>query len=103
MITVSDLMKVANRKGYVIFENDTKPYNINYWGIRDSGGQFNDEFHLFWKYKGNWSHIIHMGTTDPGKHYLVNPLNDKGCAILPEDQYRGVWKLGKHKNACYYE
>jgi len=99
MISIQDLMRVANLKGYKIFENDSRPYNINHWGIRSSGGEFNDEFHLFWKHEGNWSHLIHKGTTDPGKYYLENPLNEKGCAILPEGQYLGGWELGRHKGA----
>lgn len=99
MISIQDLIKVAMKKGYAVFENDHKPFNLNYWGVRQDGGDFNDEFHLFWKYKGNWSHIVHRGTTDPGKHYLEHPLNHMGCAILPEGQYRGTWQLGKHKKA----
>jgi len=97
MVTIENLIEVAKAKDYALFVNDIKPYNINLWGIRNPGGEFNDEFHLFWKYKGNWSHLIFMGTTDPGKHYLEHPLNHKGTAILPEGQYRGGWSLGKHK------
>ncbi len=97
MTTVSDILKIAQLKGYKVFENDTKPYNLNIWGIRNPQTGFNDEFHIFWKYKGSWSHFTMMGTTDPGSYYLENPLNLKGTAILQEGQHRGLFKLGKHK------
>jgi len=29
-------------------------------------------------------------TVDPGLYYLKNPLNHKGCAIIPEGQYLGL-------------
>jgi len=94
---IKDFYKVAQLKGYKIFDNDSKPFNINYWGIRDKDTGFNDEFYLFWKYNGLWSQFSRMGTTDPGQHYLKNPINDKGTLILQEDQWRGCWELGFHK------
>lgn len=96
-MTISDLFKVYQRKGYVIFEDDSKPYNLNYGAIRDMGGQWNDEFFMFWKYKGKWSLISWMGTTDPGAYYLKNPLSVTGTAILSEGQHRGLFKSGMHK------
>jgi len=96
-MTISDLFKVYQRKGYIIFEDDSKPYNLNYGGIRDMGGQWNDEFFMFWKYKGKWSIISWMGTTDPGAYYLKNPLSVIGTAILSEGQHRGLFKEGLHK------
>jgi len=96
-MNVSELIKIYQKKGYVVFEDDSKPYNLNYGAIRDLGGQWNDIFFMFWKYHGKWSIVTWMGTTDPGAYYLKNPLNVNGTAILVEDQHRGLFKKGKHK------
>ena len=37
-----------------------------------------------------------QATTLPGLKYMKTPLSPKGCAILKEGQYRGVYKLDKH-------
>ena len=86
-------------KGYKVFESDNKPLNLNYVGIRDTSGvnKFNDWLIMFWKYRGQWSSFYRPATTDPGTYWLNNPSNPHGTAILKEDQYRGAWKLGKHK------
>jgi len=96
---IKDIIKVMTLKGYKVFESDDKPLNINYVGIRDTSGvnKFNDWLVLFWKYKGQWSSFYRPATTDPGTYWLNNPMNVEGTAILKEDQYRGAWKLGKHK------
>ena len=94
---IKSIIQAMTVKGYAVFLNDSKPFNINYVGVRDMGGQWNDTFYLFWKYKGNWSLVTWVGTTDPGAYYLKTPLNVKGTAILPEGQHRGLYKLGLHK------
>lgn len=97
--TIKEIMRVMNLKGYAVFENDSKPFNLNYVGIRNttSVNSFNDKLIMFWKYKGQWSIFQRMGTTDPGLYYLNNPLNVEGTAILKPNQYRGCWQLGKHQ------
>lgn len=97
MITREHIMDVMSDKKHAIFQGDKNPYNLNYIGIRDMGGQWNDQFNLFWKYKGIWSSVSWMGTTDPGAYYLKDPLNVKGTAIIPEGQHRGLYKMGKHR------
>lgn len=96
---LKDIIRVMTRKGYAVFENDSKPFNLNYVGIRDTSGvnSFNDLLIMFWKYKGQWSNFWRTGTTDPGTYWLNNPMSNLGTAILKEDQYRGAWKLGKHQ------
>jgi len=99
MIDVKSIIKVMALKGYAVFENDSKPLNINYVGIRDSSGvnKFNDFLVMFWKYRGQWSFFVRPGTCDPGTYWLENPSNPHGTAILKEGQYRGAWKLGLHQ------
>ena len=36
-------------------------------------------------------------TTDPGAYWLENPMNAGGTAILVPGQYRGVYKIDKHR------
>lgn len=96
---IKSIIQALTVKGYAIFENDSKPFNINYVGIRDEDGvgQFNDLLVMFWKYKGAWSSFARMGTTDPGLYYLKNPLNVDGTAILKEGQMRGAFMMGYHQ------
>lgn len=96
---IDKIISVMKAKGYAVFENDTKPFNINYVGIRDIEGinTFNDPLIMFWKYAGHWNYYSRPGTTDPGTYYLLDPINDAGTAILKEGQYRGAWELGLHK------
>ena len=99
MYTTAEIIEVLVDKNYVVFQNDSKPYNLNYVGIRDTSGvnTFNDVFSMFWKYKGEWSNVTWKGTTDPGTYWLEHPSNPHGTAILKEDQWRGCWKLGLHQ------
>jgi len=96
---IKDIIRVMTRKGYAVFENDSKALNLNYIGVRDTASvnTFNDIFVMFWKYRGQWSSFWRPGTTDPGTYWLDNPMNTHGTAILKEGQYRGAWKLGKHQ------
>jgi hypothetical protein len=36
-------------------------------------------------------------TTEPGTHWLENPMESKGAAILVPGQYLDCWKLGLHQ------
>ena len=98
--SLQDIMHVANRKGYAIFEKDEKEYNINIWGYRSAdnrGNSFNDLRVIFWKYKGQWNIIYQDITTDPGLYWREHPINPLGTAVLKEGQIRGGWKIGLHK------
>jgi len=97
---IKDIIRVMTRKGYSLFETDTRPFNLNYVGIRDitSVNTFNDWLVMFWKYKGQWSSFWRLGTTDPGTYFLNEKMgNSLGTALLKEGQYRGAWKLGLHR------
>tara|TARA_R100000808_G_C2122899_1_gene133765 strand:+ start:22 stop:474 length:453 start_codon:yes stop_codon:yes gene_type:complete len=48
--------------------------------------------------KLEWVLDLCEATTDPGKIYLKNPINRKGCAVLAPGQYRGAYKIGMHRN-----
>jgi len=106
-VSTSALIKALNKKGYALFENDAKPYNLNIVGIRNSNPKpnvFNDLMAVFWKYQGRWNMVQMDFTSEAGLHWLENPLSAKGTAILKEGQYRGCWQLslhqGKYKALC---
>lgn len=96
------LSDVAIQKGYPIFKcNKNYPINLNIWGIRSKDidiNYYNDVIIIFYNDSINsWYIDIYDATTKPGSYYLQNPLNEKGCAILKEGFYRGLWKIGLHK------
>ncbi len=98
------LIKAMIKKGYQVFETDSKPFNLNIVGVRDSSPKtnyFNDTLSVFWKYEGQWNMLTFQATTLAGLKYLKSPMNPKGCAILVPNQYRGVWELGGHGKTKY--
>jgi hypothetical protein len=100
-ITFDKVYNALKNKRYKIFEQDTKPYNLNIIGIRSDNRKpdsFDDWIAVMWKYKGNWSFQLYEATTDPGLFWLKNPMNPKGTAIVKEGQYAGSHKMGKHNN-----
>ena len=98
------LIKAMIKKGYEVFESDSKPCNLNIVGVRDSSPKtnfFNDSLSVFWKYEGQWNMLTFQATTLAGLKYLKTPMNPKGCAILVPNQYKGVWKLDGHGKTKY--
>jgi len=99
LLNIDNIIKYAKLKKYNIFE-DNGNYNLNIWFIRNlysEVGKFDDIQLVFWKHKGIWNKQIYTCTTDPGKHYLLNPLTKYGTAIVRPGQYNGVFELGYHK------
>lgn len=95
------IIKCMKDRGYAVFENDSKPYNLNIVGIRSTNievDKFNDWMHCFWKYNGVWNEIVMPCTTLAGLYYLEKPTNPKGCAILVEGQYKSTYKIDKHNS-----
>ena len=97
-LIAKQLKKVMKKKGYSFFESGT--FNVNIIGIRATEKKtnvFDDTMLLVYKNKKKeWEVISSVITTDPGEKYLVDPINDKGTAILVPNQYRGVYKLDIH-------
>lgn len=99
MLTKDAIIQCMKKKGYKLF---TGPYNLNLIGIRSKESKsdsFDDTFCVLYENR-NKEVILETFpcTTDPGKHYLLNPLNTKGCAIMVPDQYLGVYVVGNHTN-----
>lgn len=98
-ITTKALIEAVEKLGHTVFKGDTKPYNLNVVGIRaikPATNRFNDLMCVFWKYEGQWNIYKMQCTTLPGLHWLENPMNPKGCAILKEGQYKSTYSVDKH-------
>jgi hypothetical protein len=86
-ITKDKILEVFKKKKYKIETNMII-------GIRsDYTGNFTDYIivikgYEFYKFEA---------TTLSGTHYLFNPMNQKGTAILVEGQHLNAFKLGKHQ------
>ncbi len=101
-ISVKQVINSVKSLGHSVFENDTKPYNLNIVGVRASSpivNKFNDLMCVFWQYEGQWNMYKMQCTTLPGLKWLESPMNIKGCAILKEGQYKGAYKVDLHRGA----
>lgn len=98
-ITIESIREVFDRKGYRFFTNGK--YNLNLLGVRkntSASNKFDDYLVAVYKNESDeWQCLVWEATTDPGKHWLENPLSPKGTAILIPNQYRGTWKIGLHR------
>lgn len=98
---VQEIISVMKKKGYVVFEQDDKPFNLNIVGVRTDINKnkdaFDDSLFVFWKYKGTWNLLRFDFTTAASLYYLLNPINQLGTAILVPNQYRRALKIGLHK------
>jgi len=91
------LQRVRDAGGAVFEQGDL---NLNIVGMRapnSRAGEFDDRLVVAWRASRVWHLRSYAITTDPGKHYLQEPLSRKGTAILCEGQYRGAYVVGKHK------
>ncbi len=100
-VTTQEIITALQRLGHSVYKNDTKPYNLNIVGIRSAKpivNEFNCLMVVFWQYEGQWNMYKMQMTSLPGLYWLANPSNPKGCAILKEGQYKGVYKVDKHNS-----
>ena len=99
--TTEEIKNVMKNKGYKFFNRGR--YNLNIIGIRSTNSKsdsFDDEIHVIYNdQNGIEKHEVFPCTTDPGKHWLLNPLNIRGTIILVPGQYRGVYKIGLHNRS----
>ena len=91
------LLTVLKNSGYKIFE---RPYELNIVGVRTDNwvaNRFDDYIFVFYKDDtGNWVGTKNPVTTDPGTHYLKNPIMPQGTSILKKGQYINTYAIGKH-------
>lgn len=98
IIDPHSISSIFARKGYKFFENGI--YNLNIFGIRanvSESDQFDDLVCCLYKNElKQWKLLKFKATTDPGKHWLLNPLNIGGTLILKPGQYKDAYILGVH-------
>ena len=96
---VDDIVDTMRRLDYRVFENPNG-HDLNLVGIRNSASsanQFDDWLCVFYRFDDIWNLFAFPGTTDPGTFYREHPLNILGTAIMKPGQYRGAYKVGRHK------
>ena len=99
--TREQIKDTIESKGYKWFESGD--YNLNIVGVRNSntGGvvtnKFDDKITVSYSINGELKYHEWDATTDPGKHWEQNLLNQSGVAILVPGQYRGSHEIRKHQ------
>ena len=93
------ILDIVQSKGYAVFTRGA--YNLNIIGVRSASrvsGEFDDRLHVVFKdTQGCWIDICFKITTDAGLAYMHSPMRDTGTAILVAGQYRGAYKIDKHR------
>jgi hypothetical protein len=102
--TIKQIIRVLTKKKYKFFDG-SKPYDLNIIGIRSASNIvnfFNETLAIIYRDELGEQHVDYFHyTTKPGLHYLKNPLNKNGCAILQEGQHLGTMKKRKHRGSYY--
>ena len=96
-ITITHLREVMLKKHYSFYEKGN--FNINIISVRSKNrvaNSFDDWLFCVYKENNEWIKKTYRVTTDAGKYYLENPMNNKGTAILIPNQYKSAYKLAKH-------
>jgi hypothetical protein len=92
--------EVLEGKGYGFFDGG-KPHNVNIIGVRNSIGRpnyFDDMLLVVYRETHKrWLVDSYQLTTDPGFYWMKKPMNVDGTAILCPGQYRGVYRISKHR------
>jgi hypothetical protein len=92
------ILQRVEAKGYRVF---TGNLNVNIVGVRSVervADAFDDWLHLVYQSAGGrWVEHRWPITTDPGKDYLLEPMNALGTAFMAPGQYRGAYRLGLHR------
>jgi len=95
------ILDVLDKKRYTFYSSGI--YNLNLIAVRSENSvsdSFDDNLYIIYRSEDSRFKIHEFPiTTDPGKHWLLNPMNVKGCAILVPGQYKSVFQIGgRHKD-----
>lgn len=84
--------------GFVIFEKGDWNLNIVAQRIANTSdtNRFDDLLTVVYQRSGFWYTWSARCTTDPGRYWVKT--SSKGAASLVPGQYRGGWRLGRHKD-----
>lgn len=97
---VCDFEKLFNKKGYSYFKKGN--YNLNIIGVRSNQdnkitNKYDDCLVVIYNTNTGWKRQIYTITTEPGLKFMQAPDNAKGTAILAPGQYKGTYKIDKHR------
>ncbi len=99
LYTIEKIKSVLRKKKYAFFTAGA--YNLNSIFIRSTNSKSNsyDDVHvvIYRNHVGQWKVMRANVTTDAGKHWLLNPMNIRGTAILAPCQVSGAHSLGTHR------
>tara|TARA_R100000008_G_scaffold77895_1_gene58571 strand:+ start:2793 stop:3365 length:573 start_codon:yes stop_codon:yes gene_type:complete len=93
------LLDYVESLGHAVFTEGE--FNLNIIGIRSEThkpNKFDDRICVVYKDESGWITRTFEATTDPGQYWLDHPMRPEGAAILVPGQYRGVYKIGTHRN-----
>lgn len=99
-LTIDKIFSFYEKMGYTFFTNGN--YNMNNGAIRSintESDKFDDIYFQLYKVNTMWKLDKYLCTTDPGKHWLFNPMNVNGTSIVMKGQHFGTHKLGYHRNS----
>jgi hypothetical protein len=88
---IPPMIRALQNKQYVVDQSEDGVPNLI--GIRSSIGSntFDDAIAAVWRKENTWHQIVWPATTDPGRHWLENPMDEKGAAVLVAGQYVDTW------------
>lgn len=99
--------RVCSDRGYPL---DTQAYNIigiaglypcnrsSAYGRDNQPGLWNDSIGILAWSGSEWKFVcLYRGTVEPGIHYVKNPLNPNGCAVLDFGLQEKLWAFGIHR------
>ena len=98
-LQLSRYIELAVQLNYEVFEDDSKPYNLNIVGWRGKHelDGFSDTLAVYYKYENAWRTYQWPITTRPGKFYYNNPINASGTAIMVPGQYKRCYAIRDFK------
>lgn len=68
------------------------------YGIDTTADKWNDSVLILAHDGVEWDILaFYRATTEPGRHYVVNPLNRNGGACLDLGFHKGLWRFGQHR------
>lgn len=94
--------EILEERGHIFFDNDLA-YNLNIIGVRNQErvtNRFEDTLYIVYRDgTKQWKIFAAPVTTIAGDDYFQSPARYNGCAVLSRGQYRGAYKIGKHRGA----
>ena len=96
---LSEIIRAMESRAYTVFRS-RKGHDLNIVGIRTAdtrANTFNDWLTVFYRFHSGWNYFAFPATTDPGTFYRTQPLNVRGTAVMKPGQYRGAYRVGRHR------